>query len=804
MKISLSWLQDYVTIDMPVDRLAHLLTMVGLEVESIEERYAYLDTVVVGRISEVAAHPNADKLKVCQVEAGSNTYQVVCGAPNAAVGMLAPLALGGTLLPEGTVVTKNVLRGQISEGMLCSQSELHLGPDGAGLMVLSADLVPGEPLNKALGLSDTLMEIGLTPNRSDCLSMLGIAREVAGFQDGGLRRAVVQLPATDGKIAEMTSVTIEAPAHCPRYAARLLDSITIGPSPFWLKDRLKAVGLRSINNIVDITNFVMLETGQPLHAFDFDQLAEQRIVVRTAGDGERFTTLDGKERVLDRQMLMICDGRKPVAVGGVMGGMNSEIGAGTTRVLLESAYFNPASIRRTAKKLGIKTDASHRFERGVDPEGTLYALNRAAQLMAELGNGQLLDGVIDAAHEIPQAPIVHMSVAAANRLLGTCIEREEMARLLAAIEFEVMSQDQDTLTVAVPSFRVDVSRPEDLMEEVARRAGYDQIPVTFPAVPPAARPAPKLWTQRQQVRDLMAGRGFAEIITYSFVHADSCRHLRFTEDDARCRQVAVINPLTEDQAVMRTSLIPGLLDTMKRNLSRQSRNLKLFETGRIFIGQGSEVQPEEIEMVSGLWTGDRSEVEWHTKPEPCDFYDLKGAAEALLDGLHVSPVQFTALADEHCTFTKPGASARILINDEFLGVIGEVHPLVLDAYELRQKAFVFDLDLTRLTAHIPETFQSRPLPKYPDVARDATLIVDQDMEAAVLLAYVREMREPLVEEVRLFDVFVGHPIPEGRKSVSLRIVYRSPETTLSDTDVNELHKRISDRLVVAFKAGLPT
>jgi phenylalanyl-tRNA synthetase beta chain len=638
MKISLSWLREFVPCDLTVDRLAHLLTMTGLEVEAVEERYAYLDTVVVSRIEALAPHPNADRLKLCTVYTGSAECTVVCGAPNAAVGMLAPLALPGTLLPGGLTVAEGVIRGQASAGMLCSQAELGLGADGSGLMALPLELAVGQPLHKALGLSDPVMEVSLTPNRADCLSVLGIAREVAGFVGTRAKRPAIQLPAGHGDIQALTSVTIDSPEHCPRYAARLLENISVGPSPFWLRDRLLAVGLRPINNIVDITNLVMLETGQPLHAFDFDHLAENRIVVRTAAAGERFTTLDGKERTLDSHMLMICDGQKPVAVGGVMGGMNSEIEAGTTRVLIESAYFNPTSIRKTSKRLGLKSDASHRFERGVDPQGTLYALDRAAQLMAELGNGRLVAGCLDVKYTLPATPPIALSAAATNRLLGTAFSRDEMARLLESIEFTIQVQDADTLVVTTPSFRVDISRPQDLMEEVARRAGYDQIPVTFAPLPAVTRPVPKLLTQRRRIRELFTGMGFAEAITYSFVHADSARRLRLAESDPRCRQLAILNPLSEDQTVMRTSLIPGLLDAMQRNLARQTRNIRLFETGKIFISNGSAAQPDEIEMLAGLWTGDRSEVAWHAKSEPCDFYDLKGAVEGLLEGLHVRPV----------------------------------------------------------------------------------------------------------------------------------------------------------------------
>ena len=803
MKISLSWLQDYVPVDMEVDRLAHLLTMAGLEVEGVEDRFAYLDRVKVAKIVAVAPHPNADKLKLCNVDSGDQTCRVVCGAPNASEGMLAPLATIGCELPSGMVVQKGTIRGEISEGMLCSEAELALGNDASGLMVLEDGLAPGTPLNSAMDLSDAVLEIGLTPNRPDCLSAIGIAREVAAFNGKKIKRPEIELPSGQGNIEKMTSVTIESPDHCPRYAARVVEGIEVGPSPFWLQDRLMSVGLRPINNIVDITNFVMMETGQPLHAFDFDRLAEQRIVVRTANAGEPFTTLDGKEHKLQNDMLMICDGQKPVGVGGVMGGMNSEIEPDTTRVLLESAYFTPTSIRKTAKRLGINSDASHRFERGVDPQGTRYALDRATQLMVEIGHGKLVEGCIDVIYDLPQPPTLELSVAATNRLLGTDAGKEEMVRLLTEIEFKVESKNDDVLTVETPSFRVDVSRPQDLMEEVARRLGYDNIPVTFPALPAAIQPPPKLLTQRQRIRDLLTGMGFAETINYSFVHAESCHRLQLPSEDDRCRQLAILNPLSEDQAVMRTSMIPGLLESMRRNLSHQSRNLKLYETGKIFISRGSDQQPEERDMLAGLWTGNRTDHLWQTKAVPCDFYDLKGVVEGLLEGLQIPGIRFSRLEPDRCSYTKPGATAKIVVNENEVGTIGQIHPKVNAAYDLKQDAFIFELDMERLMPHVPETVQFKPLPKYPSTARDATLILKENLEATELLTMVEQLNETLVEEVRLFDVFQGDPIAEGHKSVSLRIVYRSTDQTLEDEVVNQLHKRITDRLVDHFNAGLP-
>ncbi|MBW2516822.1 MAG: phenylalanine--tRNA ligase subunit beta, partial [Deltaproteobacteria bacterium] len=419
MKVSLSWLKDYVSIQMDPADLAEALTMVGLEVESVSERYSYLDTVFVGRIDEIAPHPNADKLNLCRVDTGHGQISVVCGAPNIQIGMLSAVALPGTEFPEGFVLEKSIIRGQLSEGMLCSEGELGLGEDRSGIMTLDPSLSVGSKLTSALALSDTVFEIEITPNRPDCLSITGVAREIAAIQKLRLKYPDVKLVDNGNQIAERTSIKIEAPDHCPRYVARLLEDIKVKPSPFWLQDRLLSVGLRPINNIVDATNFVLIESGQPLHAFDFDRLAENRIVVRTASKGETFVTLDQKERVLDDDILMICDGQKPVAIGGVMGGLNSEIEESTTRVLLESAYFNPVSIRRTSKRLGLSTDAAYRFERGVDPEGQIVAANRAAKLMADLGAGRLISGLIDEYPKRQSVNSLKLSAKNTNRLLGT-------------------------------------------------------------------------------------------------------------------------------------------------------------------------------------------------------------------------------------------------------------------------------------------------------------------------------------------------------------------------------------------------
>ena len=804
MKVSLSWLSRYLPVEMPVADIAEALTMAGLEVDSVFDRYAYLNTVRVGRVAAVHPHPNADKLKLCDVAVGDRTHRVVCGAPNVRPDMLAPLALPGTLFPNGLLLEQSVIRGQASEGMLCSEGELELGPDRSGIMDLDPDLSVGAPLTDALNLHDPVIEIDLTPNRPDCLSLLGIAREVAAIQKNRVTCPESRLSEQAGEISGKTSVTIQDPDHCPRYAARLVEGITVGPSPFWLQDRLLSVGLRPINNIVDITNFVMMETGQPLHAFDFEHLEEHRIVVRTANEGEKFTTLDGKERTLASDMLMICDGKKPVAVGGVMGGLNSEIENTTTRVLIESAYFDPVSIRRTAKRLGLGTDASHRFERGVDPDGALAALDRAALLMTEIGGGVLVDGLIDERPKIVENRPVTLSVTRTNRVLGIDLNADQISDLLRSIEFGVEKEGSDALTVTVPSFRVDVTRPEDLMEEVARLWGYNRIPVTSPAMPAeAVRPARRM-TARNRIKDLMSGYGFAEAVNYSFIDRGACNKLQLKEDDPRRRLLEILNPLTEEQTVMRTSLIPGLLEAMGRNLAWQMRNLRLFEVGKTFVSNGWEALPDETETLAGLLTGAIHDGTWHTEERPADFFDLKGNIEALLNALSIPDLRFTAMEDTDCTYTRPGYTARILAGDQDLGLLGEVHSATLKAYDLKQTAFIVELNLDRLIPLISDEKQARPIPRFPSVARDITIIVDRSVEADDLLRSVLEMNEELVEDLFLFDLYEGENIPQGRKSVSFRIIYRSALETLEDDAVTGIHQRISDMLLKKYNAAFPT
>ncbi|MDY6823951.1 MAG: phenylalanine--tRNA ligase subunit beta [Thermodesulfobacteriota bacterium] len=803
MKVSLSWLKQYIDVDMPASEMAHSLTMAGLEVEGIVDRFAYLTPVVVGRITRVTDHPNADRLKVCDVDDGQSTHSVVCGAPNVRENMLTPLARPGAVLGNGTAVKKGKIRGVASAGMLCSAAELGIGDDASGIMALDTGIAPGTPLNTALGLSDPVLEIDLTPNRPDCLSIIGVAREVAAFSGKPLRRPDIHVPETGKPVTDLSAVTIDAPDLCPRYTARAVLDITVGQSPHWLCERLLSVGLKPINNIVDITNFVMMETGQPLHAFDMDRLAENRIVVRRAGNDKTFTTLDGKERHLFADMLMICDAEKPVAVAGVMGGQNSEIFESTTRVLIESACFHPASIRKTAKALGMGSDASHRFERGVDPAGTVAAADRAAQLMAEIAGGKPAPGIIDNNPVPVQEKRMSLNADTINQRLGTDIPASRMARLLSTVEIPCENTGDQTLDLTVPAFRVDIDRQEDIIEEVARIWGYNNIPVTFPAIPVDVAPILPAFARRNRARDIMAGLGFAEAVNYSFISREACDCMGFATDDSRNNPVEILNPLTLDQSVMRTSLVPGLLTTIQLNAAQQIKDAQIFEIGRIFLKQPHAELPDEPEMIAAAWTGARHPRAWLSPTDTVDFYDIKGVVEALVKALSLPDVSFTALPPEECVYSKPGYTARIRAGNTDVGIVGAVADSLIAGFNLKQPVFIFELNLTVLGEMLIEDRQATPLSRFPAVARDMTLILPEAVEACEVVSMLETLNEELIETIRVTDVYQGEPVPTGKKSLSIRIVYRSHQGTLKDKFINRLHAGITDKIVNAFEAELP-
>ena len=810
MKVSLSWLKEYTSVTGDPAELAAELTMAGLEVEAVEDRYAFFDKVVVGRVETAEKHPEADRLSCCRVDVGDETLSIVCGAPNVKSGLMVACACVGAVLPGGLEIKKSKLRGAISQGMLCSNTELKLGIDGAGIMELSPDLIPGTPLAQALDLSDVMFDIDLTPNRPDCLSLIGVAREVAAARGIAFNPTLPPFlgeSSAEGCVSDLIQVEIHDPKLCHQYMAGMVMDVKVGPSPYWLQDRLESVGLTPINNIVDVTNFVMMEMGQPLHAFDYDFLSQKRIEVRRAGTKQDFITLDSKTHTLDPDMLVICDGQRPVALAGVMGGENSEIVPETTCVLVESAYFDPVSVRRTAKLCGINSDASHRFERGIDPEGCARALARAVALMVETSGGTLVPGVVDA-HPTAFTPLViELATGALNRRLGTDLNDEQIGKMLESVGFVIAPSLPGVLNVGVPAFRVDVTRPEDLSEEVARLWGYDNIKTSFPMVPSLRQhPAPAI-EFRESVKDMMNGFGFFEAVNYSFTDAGMCEKLQLSPGDDRWAMEKILNPISEEMSVLRTSLLPGLLETMGRNVAKQTDTLRIFEVGKAFLATGQGIQPQEKEMLAGLWTGSRSGVSWHGKAVACDFFDLKGVVEGFLSalGIPAADIVFSTAAEKEYPYFRKGCGAVVTMGGTCLGSLGEISPVVCTGFGLKQGAFVFELDMPSLLLATPQAIVAQPLPRFPSVERDISMIVDETVAAGNvcddLLGHTRD--NSLVEDVFLFDVYQGSPLAEGQKSLSFRIVYRSAEKTLKEKKIKGLHSTISAWLIKRYNATLP-
>jgi phenylalanyl-tRNA synthetase beta chain len=785
MNVTISWLREYVPVDLGPRELAELLTMRGLEVEDLRPFYDYLGRVVVSRITQVAPLEGSDSLRLCRVEA-DRERQVVCGAPNVAAGQLVPLALEGARLPGGKHVESARIGGELSEGMLCSEAELALGDDASGVMVLSGGLKVGERLDVALGLEDWLLEVAVTPNRPDCLSVIGLAREVGAGTGQKVRYPNVRLRERKPSSAELLNVHVERTDLCPRYTARVIRDVKAGPSPAWMQARLRAAGVRPINNLVDITNYVLMEYGQPLHAFDYSLLAGNRLIIRAAKAGERLTTLDGVAREFaDGETLLICDAARPVALAGIMGGAGSEVTASTQEVVIESALFDPVTIRRTAKRLGISTESSHRFERGVDPVGVRTALDRAAQLMAELAGGEVAEGAIDHyPRPIERAP-VELKLGRVNTLLGVKLTGTQAAEYLRALEMEVQPAHKETFFVRPPSFRVDIEREADLVEELARSLGYDNIPATAPRMAvTATRPRPERLL-RERVGGLLVAQGMSEIVTYSFTSAAATDRLRLAENDPRRGHVPLLNPLSEEQAVMRTTLAPGLLETARRNIFQGSPDLCLFDVGRVFLARPGEDLPVEVSAAGGLFTGLRTPHNWYAaSPEPVDFYDAKGALEALFEGLRVEGIDYSPDAGE--PFLVPEASCSLMAGAVRLGWCGRVEDDVLAAFGFKEAAYIFEIDLDRLLPMVPEGRRFRPLPKYPAALRDLALVMPEATPYRAVLETISTLGLGEVEAVRLFDVYRGKPIEAGKKSVALSISFRSGEKTLEEAEVNRL------------------
>ncbi len=788
MVVTYNWLKEFVDFDLSPDELSHRLTMAGLEVDAMDKLGEGLESVIVARLISVEQHPDADRLTVCRVDTGNDERQIVCGATNHKTGDYVALAQVGTLLPGDFKIKKSKIRGQVSEGMLCSESELGLADEAEGIMILPEGLELGKPFFEAAGLVDVRYEIGLTPNRADCLSVVGVAREVAAMVGKPLqiKHAVVEEAGDD--INKQTSVEIVDADKGPRYMARLIKDVKIGPSPQWLVQRLESVGVRSINNVVDITNYVMMELGHPLHAFDFNLLRGKKIIVRCPGK-TKFTTLDDQEHQLIDSDLAICDAEGPVALAGVMGGQNSEIQPDTTDVLLESAYFDPITIRRTSKRLGIHSESSHRFERGADVNMVPVALDRAAALIAELASGTVAKGAIDTYPTRIAEKQVPITVARTNAILGLELSLEDISGLLSSIGLTVASGNSaETLSVSVPTFRPDLEREIDLIEEVARLNGYDNIPVTMPSGESIDyHPSPHQ-DMVNRLRESIVAEGFSEVINYSFFSPTAFDRINLDNDDIRRNVVAIKNPLTEEQSVMRTSLLPSLLENISHNLSYRSLDLALFELRPVFMPVKDEELPYEPTYLCGAMCGRREPFGWNQGGDSYDFYDLKGVVESLLETALIENVQWQADAEE--PYLHPGKSCAVYAGEKKLGVLGEVHPSVLDAYGVNDPVFVFELCVEAMIESAGDTIKFEQISRYPDVYRDSAFLLDDTVTAEQIMATIEKSQGKLVERVTLFDVYRGKGVPEGQKSVAIRVQYRSSERTLTDDEINKAHGRI--------------
>ena len=788
MLVSLKWLKDYVDVELTAVQLADKLTMAGLEVDEIKTIEPAFSGVVVAKILSVRPHPNADKLSLCDVTDGVATYPVVCGAKNIKAGDVVPLAKVGAVIPGGYAIKSTKLRGEKSDGMLCSESELEIGDDHSGIMQLPQDFVLGKPLEEALNLGDVVLDVSITPNRSDCLSMIGMAREIAALTGKTVKVPSIQFEETGEDFSKLSSVEILDPDLCPRYSARMIRDVKITPSPVWMKARLEAAGLRAINNVVDVTNFVMLEMGQPLHAFDFRFLEEGRIVVRKSKAGEEFVSLDEKSRTLPDNTLLICDGKKPVAIAGIMGGLNSEVKDDTRVIFLESAYFNPSSIRRSSRRLAMPTDAAFRFERGIDPDGVIRALNRAAQLIAETSGGSVCQNYIDEypnkVHAVENIPL---RLARVRQMVGTSIEQKAAEQILRNLGMTLKKDGDEGYLVTPPTFRVDITREIDLIEEVVRLYGYDRVPVSLPAVSVTEMEVIPRLALEEKLRQLLTGSGFSEIINYSFTTPALADSLGLPEQDERRSFVVIKNPLTEEQSVMRTTLAYGLLDTLKKNINNSSLNLKIFEIGRAFIKHSTEDLPEEKNILAGLISGKISEDLWGSKIN-VDFYDLKGCLENIFHDLKLTACKYVAEAKE--PFLHPGQACGVYLDGQKIGYLGQVHPDVIKRMDIKSAAYVFEINIDILDKLAAAGIRYKEISKFPAVTRDVAFVVEQGMEADKMLEIVLSQHEDLLENVGIFDIYAGKGLEEGNKSLGLRFSYRASDRTLTDAEINSIHEKI--------------
>jgi phenylalanyl-tRNA synthetase beta chain len=798
MKVSLKWLKDYVDIDLSPAEVADKLTMAGTEVKGWQVTGGEWENIVVGQIVAVKPHPNADRLTLPTVDLGTEQPTVVCGAPNLKVGDKVAFARVGAKLIDGhsgkaiTLETAKI-RGVSSSGMVCSEKELGISDSHQGIMVLSAEAEIGTPLADFMG--DVIFDLEVTPNRPDCLSVIGIAREVAGLTGQEVHLPDIDYDEKGTAIDQQISIEIVDPDLCPRYSASLITGVKVGPSPHWMQQRLLAGGMRPISNVVDITNFVMLEYGEPLHAFDYSQVRGQKIRVRRADKGEVLVTLDGNKRQLSQDMLVIADAERGLAVAGVMGGADSEMTERTIAIVLEAANFNPASIYDTGSQLNLPSEARMRFERGISPELTIPALRRATRLLVELAGGQAAKGIVDAYPGRKEPEPILLSTGEVKRLLGVDFSIREMKEALTSLGCDCQPDSASGIRVTAPHWRSDISLAEDLVEEVARVIGYDRIPITMTGGEvPRHNPAPIIEFKREVRRDL-AGYGFYEVVTYSLTGLDWLKKLMPEPHPPEPEPLRVLKPMTADQEYLRPTLRVSLLTALEANRRHEEGSIRLFELGRVYVRRTNDL-PEEPEMLCAMLAGSRYDRSWHGGNEPVDFFDAKGVAEGLLGRLGVE-ADFQPSDDESFD---PAKQAAIVVDGKKVGVVGEVHRRVAEAFELAETVYLLELNLTELLPFTIEHRLFQPISRFPAVVRDIALVVDGGVTHRQVADIIGGF--PLVSRVALFDLFTGGKLPAGKKSMAYRITFQSPSKTLTDEAANKVLEQIIDKLAKELGATL--
>ncbi len=786
MNLPMSWLSDYMDIDVTPKEYSDKLTMTGSKVEGYENMGENVENVVAGKVLTCEDHPDSDHLHVCTVDAGTGeVLQIVCGAPNVKEGIIVPVALVGAKLPGGIKIKKGKLRGVESYGMLCSHDELGITEDMLGyepeygILILPEDTEIGTDIKDLFGMNETVVEFEITSNRPDCFSIIGLARETAASFNKKFTIPEVKFTENDENIADTISVEVQDKDKCKRYCARMVKNVKIGPSPSWMQERLRACGVRPINNIVDITNYVLLEYGQPMHAFDLRDLQDKKIIVRRASEGEVIKTLDEQDRELTADDLVIADGKRAVAIAGVMGGFNSEVKEDTTTVIFESATFDGASVRLTAQRVGLRTESSSRYEKGLDYNNTVPAVERACQLVEQLGCGENVGGMIDVMGNVKDMETLPFRPEKINAFLGTDIPTEEMVKYFDALGIKT---DLENMTVTPPSFRPDLEGEADIAEEVARFYGYDKIPVTLLSGEATCGKKTERQQMQDEVNELLNAQGMYEIYTYTFTSPSIFDKLNIPSDSNLRNVVKISNPLGEDTSVMRTTTIASMLDILARNYNYRNASARLYEVGKIFIPseKEGELPSEPVKITMGMY-GDK-----------VDFYDIKGICESLFANLHVENVKYEAVTN-NSTF-HPGRCAKISVGGKVLGIIGEIHPAVGRKFGIETPVYIGELDFENIFLNINTDVKFKELPKYPAVTRDIAMLVDKNVPVAEIEEIIKKASGKMIESVQLFDVYEGEQIPEGKKSVAYSAVYRASDRSLTGEEVQKVFDKVVKNL----------